>query len=204
MRSRMLLGALAVASASAAFSNAASAEPYHHRYYRSDVSYGTLSAQFDYGIWTGDGDTNLYGPGIGVRGGFTLSPGVYLGADFDYFFGHSVDAGGPAGSGSSRVNVYDFMGEVGYDFWAHGNGILRPKLGIGVGIAKASGCAQVNGIGGGCVVSSESGLALAPGLQYIHFFDTLFLTLEARYQTVSIDGPDPSAVVLGAGLGFGF
>src|ERR1700759_5504595 len=84
----------------------------------------TLGAQFNYGIWTGDGDVNAYGPGLGIRGGYTFPVGVYVGADFDYFFGEGRSAGvaGIAG-GSGHVNVYDFMAEVGYDFWVHEHGV---------------------------------------------------------------------------------
>jgi len=183
-------------------SRTAAAAPYRY-YYRRDLNRATLGAQFEYGIWTGNGDVNLYGPGIGVRGGFTLDPGIYLGANFDYFFGQENSAAGLGASGSSRVNVYDFMGEIGYDFWVHPAGILRPKFGIGLGIAKSSACVDVGGASA-CNTHSENGLAIAPGLQYLHFFSSLYLSLEARYQTVSIDGPDPSAFILGVGLGFAF
>lgn len=163
-----------------------------------DVRRITLGAQFQYGIWTGDGDTNFYGPGVGVRGGFTLDPGLYLGANFDYFAGEKI-------SGTSvRANVYDFVGEVGFDFWVHPNGILRPKLGIGLGVAKVGGCASPAGLVNVCASRSENGLVLAPGVQYLHFLSDVFISLEARYQTVSIDGSDPSALILGAGIGVGF
>jgi hypothetical protein len=57
----------------------------------------------------------------------------------------------------------------------------------------------------GCDDRTESGLALAPSLQLLQFFgDTLYLSLEARYQVIVIDGADPQALVLGAGLGAGF
>jgi hypothetical protein len=55
-----------------------------------DVRRITFGAQFQYGIWTGDGDVNLYGPGLGIRGGFTIDPGIYLGATFDYFAGEKI------------------------------------------------------------------------------------------------------------------
>jgi hypothetical protein len=174
---------------------------YRNRY-GDEVGSATLSAQFDYGFWTGDGDVNAFGPGLGLRGGYTLPVGIYLGGDFDYFFGESRSAGvsGIAGA-SGRVNVYDFMAEVGYDFWVHDAGVLRPKLGLGVGIGKVNACVNAVNLINVCGGDSSSGFALGIGLQYLHFFDNIFLGLEGRYETVSIDGPDPSAIILGIGVG---
>lgn len=172
---------------------------YRDRYDR-DLGYFSLDAQFNYGIWTGDGDTNPFGPAIGVRGGVTLDPGLYLGADFDYFFGEERSAGVPGASGSSRVNVYDVMGEVGFDLWLHPHGILRPKVGLGVGFLKGSLCGQIANVGA-CSEDTRSGFTVAPGAQYLHYFRNVFLTFEARYQVIMLDGPDPNAVILGAGLG---
>jgi hypothetical protein len=163
-----------------------------------DVRRITLGAQFQYGIWTGDGDVNLYGPGVGIRGGFTLDPGLYLGANFDYFAGEKIPGT------TVRANVYDFVGEIGYDFWVHPNGILRPKIGLGLGVAKVGGCASIAGVATACDSRSENGLAIAPGIQYLHFLSAVYLSLEARYQTISLDGPDPSALILGAGIGAAF
>jgi hypothetical protein len=200
MRTSTLLGSALVATALVGISTTASAESYRNRYDR-EVGFFSLGAAFNYGIWTGDGDVNPFGPAIGVRGGVTLAPGLYLGADFDYFFGESRSAGvSGAASTSSRVNVYDVLGEVGYDFWLHRNGVLRPKIGLGVGVGKGSLCGEVVNIGG-CSTSSRSGFAIAPGAEYMHYFSNVFLSFEARYETISLDGPDPSAVILGVGLG---
>jgi hypothetical protein len=201
MRISLLLGSALMTTALVGVSGTASAA-YHDRYDRYDreAGYFTLDAQFNYGIWTGDGDTNPFGPAIGVRGGVTLDPGLYLGADFDYFFGEERSGSVPGASGSSRVNVYDVMGEVGYDFWLHRHGVLRPKVGLGVGFLKGSLCGQIANVGG-CADDTRSGFTIAPGAQYLHFFHNAFLTVEARYQTVMLDGPDPNAVILGIGLG---
>jgi hypothetical protein len=194
MRTKAFLASAIVATTLVGIASTASARPYRDRYY--DRGYFSLGAQFNYGVWVGDGDVNYFGPAIGVRGGVTLMPGLYLGADFDYFFGEERSVPGASG----RVNVYDVMGEIGYDFWLHPAGVLRPKIGLGVGVVKGQACAAVGGLGG-CTSDSRSGFAIAPGAQYIHYFSTVFLSFEARYETVSIDGADPSAVVLGAGLG---
>jgi hypothetical protein len=164
----------------------------------------TLSGQLEYGAWTGDGDTNAYGFGIGFRGGYTFDMGLYLGGDFDYFFGED-NGGSVAGiaGASTHVNVWNVMGEIGYDFWIYRHGILRPKLGLGVGVGHGSACVSVNilNVGGACDSNSQSGFAIAPGVQFLHFFSNVYFTGELRYQTISIDGPDPSAFIFAAGVG---
>jgi hypothetical protein len=194
IRTQALLASVLVATALVGMSGTASAR-YRNRYDR-EVGFFTLGAQFNYGIWTGDGDVNPYGPAIGVRGGVTLDPGLYLGADFDYFWGEERNVAPFSG----RVNIYDVMGEIGYDFWLHRAGVLRPKIGLGVGVVRGQGCFS-GGAVSGCASRSENGFAIAPGAQYLHYFGNAFLSVEARYETVSIDGPDPNAVVLGIGLG---
>lgn len=162
----------------------------------------TLDAHLQYGIWTGDGDVNAFGFGLGARGGITIGPGVYLGADFDYYFGEHQDAGvSGLGGGSAHLNTYSFLAEIGYDIDVSRADVLRPKVGIGVGWAHGSACVSVAGIAGGCTSRSESGVSFEPGLQYLHFFDNIYLSLDAHYQVISIDGSDPQAFVLAAGVG---
>lgn len=201
MRLKALLASALVTTAIVGLAETASAARWHKGPYdRDDVGFFSLGAAFNYGIWTGDGDVNPFGPAIGVRGGVTLDPGLYLGADFDYFFGEKRSASAFGASASGRVNVYDVLGEVGYDFWLHHNGILRPKVGLGVGVLKGSLCGSIAS-NGGCASDSKSGFTIAPGAEYLHFFGPAFLSLEARYEEVMLDGPNPSAVVLGIGLG---
>jgi hypothetical protein len=209
---KALLHFAVVATTVVGFSGTALAQ---HR--QGDGGYGTVSGQFNYGFWTGDSyngySLNAFGPGFGVRIGYTLDIGLYLGADFDYFFGDSQNIGVNLGAlggvgGSVSYNEYNFLGEVGYDFWIYRSGVLRPKLGLGVGIAHASGCAGANvlGVGGStCQGNSKTGFAIAPGLQFLHVFDPVFLSLELRYQTAMVsDLPDPSGIILGFGVGAKF
>jgi hypothetical protein len=199
MSIKALLGSALVTTALVGYAGTASAYGYHNRYDR-DVGFFSLGAAFNYGIWTGDGDVNAFGPAIGVRGGVTLDPGLYLGADFDYFFGEKRSASGLGAEASGRVNVYDVMGEIGYDFWLHRSGVLRPKIGLGVGVVKGAVCGNVGDVGG-CASDSTNGFAISAGAEYMHYFSNAFLSLEARYEEISIDGPNPSAVILGVGLG---
>jgi hypothetical protein len=199
MSIKALLGSALVTTALVGYAGTASAYGYHNNY---DEAYGffSLGAAFNYGIWTGKGDVNGFGPAVGVRGGVSLDPGLYLGADFDYFFGEERSASAFGATGDSRFNIYDVMGEVGWDFWLHRHGLLRPKFGFGVGVAKGTVCVGAAGVSG-CSGSSTSGFAFSAGAEYLHYFGVGFLSFEARYENVSIDGPDPNAVILGIGVG---
>jgi hypothetical protein len=57
-RTKALLGSILVATAVVGTSGTASAR-YRNRYDR-EVGFFTMDAQFNYGIWTGDGDVNPY------------------------------------------------------------------------------------------------------------------------------------------------
>jgi hypothetical protein len=209
MPTKMLLGSLVVATALVGLEGTASAEP------RQEDTYGTVSGQLNYGISTGDNcssgvcgpDLNPFGFGLGARGGVTFGPGVYIGADFDYFFGEKQSAG-IAGVGASVTgNIYS-LAEIGYDAWIYRQGVLRPKIGLGVGWAHVNGCAGGSVLGlvnfNGCDSRTTDGFDVAPGLQFLHFFGAGFLTAELRYETILVDGPNPSAVVLSLGGGAGF
>jgi hypothetical protein len=178
-------------------------------YNRYDRGYGLFSvgAAFNYGIWTGsdvfkqiDGNMNPFGPAIGITGGVTLKPGVYLGADFNYFWGGSRSVSSPSGSLGAAVNIYDVLGEIGYDLWVHRDGVLRPKIGLGVGVARGTFCGSI-GFSSVCGTDSRTGFTIAPGAEYVHFFGPGYLSLEVKWEDVMLSGPDPSAVVLGIGLG---
>ena len=206
MMTKMFLGSLVVTTALVGLEGAASAEP------RQGDTYGTIGAQLNYGISTGDSesvngvsiDVNPFGFGLGARGGVTLGPGVYIGADFDYFFGEeqSVNVLGIVG-GSGRVNVYHLLAEVGYDAWIYREGVLRPKLGLGIGFEHGSGSGGALGFN---VSTSDTtnGFDLAPALQFLHFFGAGFITAQIGYETMIVDGPNPSAIILSLGGGAGF
>jgi hypothetical protein len=178
-------------------------------FHRYDRGYGLFSvgAAFNYGIWTGgdqfkqlDGGVNPFGPALGITAGVTLRPGFYIGADFNYYWGSSRTVANLNAGASVHANVYDVLGEVGYDLWVGRAGVLRPKVGLGLGIVRGTLCFSA-GYTGACGTDSHTGFTIAPGAEYVHFFGPGYLSLEAKWQTVMISGPDPSAVVLGIGIG---
>jgi len=165
----------------------------------------TVSGQLDYGIFTGDSppgfDLNPYGIGLGVKGGYTLDASVYVGGAFDYFFGGSEEATG----GEFNVNVWMLQGEVGYDLGLMPEGVLRPKLGLGLTSASSEACISFGG-DERCESDSQSKFSLAPGVQFLYSLDSLFLTADARYNIVftSDDEGDANGIVFGVGAGIPF
>jgi hypothetical protein len=203
MIKKTLLGSLVVTTVLVGWQGAASAEP------RQGDTYGTIGAELHYGIPTWDPDVNPFGFGLGARAGGTFGPGVYVGVDFDYFFGEENNANAfGIVAASARQNVYHLLAEVGYDAWVYREGVLRPKLGLGIGFYHGGGCVTVNvpilGAGSGCTGDTTNGFDLAPALQFLHFFGAGFITAELGFETMIVDGPNPSAVILSLGGGAGF
>lgn len=163
-----------------------------------------------YGIFTGDGDLNPYGIGIGVNGGYTLDMGLFVGAQFDYFFGGSESQELLGIETEVNVNVYDLMGVVGYDLGLSPGFVLRPQAGLGLTFASGEVCIADECESG----DTESNFTIAPGVKALYniggdFEDGgLFLSGEAAYHKVFTsedDGEgDADAFVLGIGAGASF
>lgn len=157
-----------------------------------------------YGIYTGesaDDSFNAYGVGFGVRGGYTLSPGVYLGGVFDYYLGDS----GNIAEVETSANIYQFEAEVGYDLGLGSKVALRPKIGIGYGIlaseVKSSAFTASN---------TSSAFAFTPGVQVLFDLKPVFLSADIRYNILSskpegaTESSSASGLLLGAGAGIAF
>src|SRR5688572_17977910 len=81
MRTTVLV--LACAGGNLLCAASASAEPFT----RDQVQ---LAAAFAYGVYVGEASDVIpspYGVGVGARAGYTLGPGLYAGAEGNYFFG---------------------------------------------------------------------------------------------------------------------
>jgi hypothetical protein len=103
--------------------------------------------------------TNNLNFGVGVRGGYTLSQHVYVGAAFMYHFGTSYSYGGYLGGAANEISVHALYpsGEVGYDFHV-GPVTIRPYGGVGIGFVTASSTlANVSGS------ATNSSLVIYPG-----------------------------------------
>jgi hypothetical protein len=85
--------------------------------------------------------------GLGLGGGYTLNPGIYIGGLFDYFFGED------------GFDAWMLMAEGGYDFGVADRLVLRPSLALGVITASYDAvCGAGVCFGGGSDSSFELGL----------------------------------------------
>jgi hypothetical protein len=157
-----------------------------------------IGVGFRYGVdLDSDDGFNPWGPGIGVNGGYTFSNALYLGGNFDYFFGAKKDVPGFDVSG----NIWQLMAEGGYDIGL-GNIVLRPKLGLGFASISSKVCASPdNAAFGGCQEPSEKPFALAPGATFLLLTSHFTLTLDARYDIVFAD-EKAKALLFSVGIGF--
>jgi hypothetical protein len=129
--------------------------------------------------------------GIGVRGGYTLGQGIYIGGVFDYFFGDDddTDFGGFA-STDVDYNVWDLMGVVGYDAGLTPSITIRPFGGFGIVHQDVEWCQQALGlencfddsesdagavIGGEVLFEISNSLHVGPEIRILIFEDTAFM-----------------------------
>lgn len=93
------------------------------------------------GYGLGEGEGNAYNLGFGVRAGYALDMGLYLGGTFVYHLGESESAGGIEVS----AGVHYFGAEVGYGIDA-GPVNIMPYLGVGSAAVHGEVCIGGNGL----------------------------------------------------------
>jgi len=139
--------------------------------------------------------SNPYSLGLGVRGGYTLDFGLYVGGMFTYFIGSS-DEGSSAvtagGSVTASSNYMEFLAEVGYDVWI-AKFVLRPYMGLGVGSAF-----QDNTV----YSSPVNSFAFAPGVSVFYAFGAAFLGVDVRFNLMNGNGVDGTVLSLLGGMRF--
>ncbi len=136
--------------------------------------------------------------GVGVRGGYTLDMGVYLGAGFDYWFGEKEEQAVPppvGGTISAEAHGWDLMGEVGYDIGVAPTIVIRPFGGLGVFHAEGEICSPFFG----CQEISDSEAAFEFGGLAVFGFDGLNVVPELRVLIA-----DEAAVLFGGSIGADF
>jgi Outer membrane protein beta-barrel domain len=187
MRSiKQVIGA-AVAAVVCSFSAAAVAQP-------ATADSFELGAGFRYGIATDleAGDDNPWAIGLGVNGGYTLPNALYLGGNFEYFFGQSY-GDDFAGDGA---NIWQVTAEAGYDLPLGPIAVLRPKLGAGVAKLQDKLC-----INGDCATDSQADFTMLPGVTLIVMPPGFRLSADIRYQFIFASDA-PHAIIFTLGIGF--
>ncbi len=160
----------------------------------------------NYGIFMGDDDQdppNPYGLGLGLGAGYTLGFGLYLGGEFNYFFGSTEETSGV----ETSMNIMQFGANVGYDLGLSPQFVLRPMLGIG----SATGYTESTG-GGLSFEADESGLMIPIGAQALYSMGSWYLSGQARYAifniTTETGGTETdwngNGLILGVGAGAAF
>lgn len=138
-----------------------------------------IGGGLDYGVYMGDdeGDPpNPYGPGLGIDLGYTLGPGVYLGGEFNYFFGGSEEAAGIEAS----WNIMQYGVEVGYDIGISPELVIRPKIGVGMASTTMDVSGEVLGVSFDDS-ETESGLFIPIGAGVMYSMGSWFLGGDLRY-----------------------
>lgn len=175
MRTTVL--ALACAGGNLLFTSTARAEPFT----RDQVQ---LAAAFAYGVYVGEASDVIpspYGVGVGARAGYTFGPGLYAGAEGNYFFGasRSFPEYGDV-EGSLKILHYGLV--AGYDIAVNPWFVLRPA--IGVGAARVTAVVRVEGLSGDV---SQTGFVMTAGAEALFGWAPAFFGLEARYTSFYVD-----------------
>ncbi len=140
----------------------------------------SLGLLLGYGTDLEEGDLNLFGLGLGVRGGYTLDMGLYLGAQFIYFLGESEGAEGAEVSANEML----IGAEVGYDADIDPI-VIRPSLGLGLAITSMD--MELPPAAAGFVsdadMSSED-FYIAPGASVIYPIDGFFVGADLRFYLI--------------------
>jgi opacity protein-like surface antigen len=155
---------------------------------------------FRYGALLSDGEPNPWGTGLGLSVGYTLPVAIYVGGNFEYFFGASSDDV-PGLKVSS--NIWQLSAEGGYDIGLGENFVIRPKIGLGIANAKSKieGCGITDYCSGDSASSSDTKPLVAPGATFMLFTRHVSLSFDARYAIVLAD-PSAKALIFSAGIGF--
>lgn len=140
----------------------------------------SIGAGLHYGALVNGRSPNPWSTGLGIDLGYTLTQAVYLGANFEYFFG----VGAPAGE--RMLSTWQLGAEGGYDVGLGEHFVLRPKVGLGVAVLTTS----YNGCSAGqsyCPRESDFAPLAVPGLSLLFLNGHLVLSTSVRYALVLSD-----------------
>ena len=192
---RLVVSSLVVAAAMALLASPASAQDRPKP--RATANKVTLGVAVGYGFRVTDegnldSDANPYGVGLGLRAGYTLDAGIYLGALSQFFAGTRV--GNDTVSG--RIYQMNLAAEVGYDLKLGDNLVLRPSVAIGSTVSLGERCVL-----GRCTSDhTDPFLLVAPAATLIVSMGKVYVAAEARYFYLP-DDAIPDGLLLGGNVG---
>jgi hypothetical protein len=126
----------------------------------------------------GNGFSDSYGIGLGLKGGYTLPSRVYIGGNLNYHFGSSAEFNGAQISQSTW-----YVGpEAGYDFGV-GSVIVRPVVGVGMGFNSG----QISGVevAGDDPTTTRVRPYIAPGASVHYPIGDFFVGADSRVMIMS-------------------
>jgi len=139
-----------------------------------------------------DGDANPYALGFGLRGGYTLDAGIYLGLLSQIYGGEKV--GNDTVNG--RIYQMNFAGELGYDLALGDTAVLRPSVAIGSTVSMGEVCVL-----GRCTSDhTDPYLLVAPAVTLVISLGKLYLGGELRYFYLP-DNDFPDGLLFGGQVG---
>jgi hypothetical protein len=139
-----------------------------------------------------DGDPNPYALGFGLRAGYTLDAGVYLGLLSQIYGGEKV--GNDTVNG--RIYQTNFAAEIGYDLALGDTLALRPSVAIGSTVSMGEVCVLDR-----CSSDhTDPYLLVAPAVTLVIALGKLYVGGEVRYFFLP-DNDIPDGLLLGAQIG---
>ena len=190
---RALLGALAIMASSLQSATATAAPP-------ATANTVQLGAGLRYGQELEDGALNPWGVGLGAGAGYTLPQAVYVGSQFDYFFGSQLE------TPEYRLEAmyWELLAKLGYDLGLSEQWVLRPVVAAGAATLRSEFCPAAQGT---CSDTSSTGFVIAPGASALYLRQSFALGVDIRYDFVfteeSATHPDQSSEALVMTLSFG-
>lgn len=137
-----------------------------------------LGLALGYGIETEKmiNGANAYGLGFGIRGGYTLDMGMFVGLSSSYYLGSTVeDTATGAASLGVGVSAFTLGVEAGYDVWTGDSFLLRPSAELGLVVQSSGADAALPG------GRSLTTAYLAPGVTFLMpFVELFYVGVDAR------------------------
>lgn len=138
-------------------------------------------------------DYNYYGFGFGVRGGYTLGFGLYLGAQAQYFLGGSGTVANASGN-EILLGV-----DIGYDIHV-APVIIRPALGLGAAVNPHQSDIDVDK----SASVTDVDIYVAPGASVAYPIRNFFVGADLRFVDIfATDSVEAITIMAIAGMNFG-